>query len=74
MPGLDGTGPQARGPMSGGARGFCSLPAGRDGSLLPCVVPGFLPSALDFLRRVHGVPKPWLRRGGGRRAARAARD
>jgi hypothetical protein len=28
MPGFDGTGPQGYGPMSGGARGFCALPAG----------------------------------------------
>lgn len=27
MPGLDGTGPQGEGPMTGGARGFCN-PAG----------------------------------------------
>jgi len=26
MPGFDGTGPQGRGPMTGGGRGFCTLP------------------------------------------------
>ena len=28
MPGFDGTGPQGLGPMTGGGRGFCALPAG----------------------------------------------
>ena len=28
MPGFDGTGPQGLGPMTGGARGYCALPAG----------------------------------------------
>lgn len=28
MPGFDGTGPRGQGPMTGGARGFCALPAG----------------------------------------------
>lgn len=27
MPGLDGTGPQGQGPMTGGARGYCVRPA-----------------------------------------------
>ncbi len=26
MPGFDGTGPQGRGPMTGGGRGFCAVP------------------------------------------------
>jgi len=26
MPGFDGTGPRGRGPMTGGARGFCAVP------------------------------------------------
>ena len=29
MPGFDGTGPNGLGPMTGGGRGFCTLPAGR---------------------------------------------
>ena len=28
MPGYDGTGPRGEGPMTGGARGYCVLPAG----------------------------------------------
>ncbi|HPN72428.1 MAG TPA: DUF5320 domain-containing protein [Candidatus Omnitrophota bacterium] len=28
MPGFDGTGPAGMGPMTGGGRGFCALPAG----------------------------------------------
>jgi len=28
MPGFDGTGPRGLGPMTGGARGYCALPAG----------------------------------------------
>ena len=27
MPGFDGTGPRGQGPMTGGGRGFCALPA-----------------------------------------------
>ncbi|MBU2504350.1 MAG: DUF5320 domain-containing protein, partial [Candidatus Omnitrophica bacterium] len=26
MPGFDGTGPMAAGPMTGGGRGFCAVP------------------------------------------------
>lgn len=29
MPGFDGTGPNGQGPMTGGARGYCALPAGQ---------------------------------------------
>ena len=28
MPGFDGTGPRGLGPMTGGGRGFCAVPAG----------------------------------------------
>ena len=28
MPGYDGTGPRGMGPMTGGGRGYCALPAG----------------------------------------------
>jgi hypothetical protein len=28
MPGFDGTGPRSMGPMTGGAQGYCVLPAG----------------------------------------------
>ena len=28
MPGFDGTGPRGMGPMTGGGRGFCAVPAG----------------------------------------------
>lgn len=31
MPGFDGTGPQGRGPMTGGGRGLCVVPAPFDG-------------------------------------------
>jgi len=31
MPGFDGTGPRGLGPMTGGRRGFCSLPPGSAG-------------------------------------------
>ena len=27
MPGFDGTGPQGQGPMTGGGRGYCAVPA-----------------------------------------------
>jgi hypothetical protein len=29
MPGFDGSGPMGAGPMSGGGRGYCNIPAGR---------------------------------------------
>ena len=29
MPGGDGTGPMGMGPMTGGGRGYCAVPAGR---------------------------------------------
>ena len=29
MPGYDGTGPRGMGPMTGGGRGYCAVPAGR---------------------------------------------
>lgn len=29
MPGFDGTGPLGYGPMTGGGRGYCMVPAGR---------------------------------------------
>ena len=29
MPGFDGTGPRGMGPMTGGGRGYCAVPAGR---------------------------------------------
>lgn len=31
MPGFDGTCPMGMGPMTGGGRGFCAMPAGRIG-------------------------------------------
>jgi len=31
MPGFDGTGPRGLGPMTGGGRGFCSVPPGGAG-------------------------------------------
>jgi len=31
MPGFDGTGPQGSGPMTGGGRGECAVPAGEAG-------------------------------------------
>lgn len=31
MPGFDGTGPRGEGPMTGGARGYCAIPAPRAG-------------------------------------------
>lgn len=31
MPGYDGTGPRGTGPMTGGGRGYCAVPAGRTG-------------------------------------------
>jgi len=31
MPGYDGTGPRGMGPMTGGGRGYCAVPAGTDG-------------------------------------------
>ena len=31
MPGFDGTGPRGLGPMTGGARGYCVMPAGNIG-------------------------------------------
>ncbi|MBN1376391.1 MAG: DUF5320 domain-containing protein [Dehalococcoidia bacterium] len=32
MPGFDGTGPRGQGPMTGGGRGFCTLPPGSAGA------------------------------------------
>ena len=32
MPGFDGTGPVGMGPMTGGGRGFCAVPAGIAGN------------------------------------------
>lgn len=32
MPGFDGTGPRGMGPMTGGRRGFCTLPPGSAGA------------------------------------------
>jgi len=32
MPGFDGTGPRSMGPMTGGRRGFCTLPPGSAGA------------------------------------------
>jgi len=31
MPGFDGTGPRGQGPMTGGARGYCVMPANEAG-------------------------------------------
>jgi hypothetical protein len=31
MPGFDGTGPSGQGPMTGGGRGYCAMPAGEVG-------------------------------------------
>ena len=38
MPGFDGTGPSGAGPMTGGGRGYCAVPAG---SSRQPFVPGF---------------------------------
>ena len=32
MPGYDGTGPAGKGPLTGGARGYCAIPLEEDGS------------------------------------------
>jgi len=34
MPGFDGTGPRGQGPMTGGGRGYCVMPAGEVGRSL----------------------------------------
>ncbi|MBD3378961.1 MAG: hypothetical protein GF408_00670 [Candidatus Omnitrophica bacterium] len=35
MPGFDGTGPRGMGPMTGGGRGYCAVPAGQGYSRYP---------------------------------------
>jgi hypothetical protein len=68
MPGFDGTGPLGRGPMTGGARGFCARPAPRDDVGLGWGAGhGYGPGAGYGRARGYGRG---VGRGGGRRGYR----
>lgn len=62
MPGFDGTGPQGLGPMTGGGRGFCALPAGRAPVAYPQAPTYSAWGALNPLRWIAarwGSTAPW---------------
>lgn len=56
MPGLDGTGPRGLGPMTGGGRGYCTLPAGRAPLTYPQVR---VPSAFSALNPFRWAAAAW---------------
>ncbi len=65
MPGFDGTGPAGQGPLTGGGRGFCAVPAGNVGAR------GYGQNVVYGLGR-GGLPRGCGRGfGGGRRFATA---
>jgi hypothetical protein len=71
MPGFDGTGPEGRGPMTGGARGWCTpyvAPPPRNPTVGPYIAPA-RPIAPRFIGRyfAYGIGRPrWGLRWGGR--------
>ncbi|HDP69304.1 MAG TPA: hypothetical protein ENN38_00620 [Actinobacteria bacterium] len=68
MPGFDGTGPRGEGPMTGGARGYCSLPY-EDYAALGVAYSARSASSLPGVPRARLDARPrlglGLRRGGG---------
>ena len=81
MPGFDGTGPMGIGPMTGGGRGFCTMPMGTYGSSgygmgqFPYSMPydpnyagAFTPPVFGrpFFGPIFGVGRGGIPYGGGR--------
>ncbi len=71
MPGFDRTGPEGRGPMTGGRRGLCQVPTQNRLSDTPART-GYIPRAMGFAWRVFSGGKfgLGLRRGFGGRGRR----
>ncbi|HDP69303.1 MAG TPA: hypothetical protein ENN38_00615 [Actinobacteria bacterium] len=62
MPGFDGTGPRGEGPMTGGARGYCSLPYGAGYPSRPRV--GFARGGRGYRNMYYATGQPgWARFG-----------
>jgi len=62
MPGFDGTGPRGQGAMTGGARGYCAMPAGEAGRQFGRGVSGARCGGRGWRNRFYATGLPgWMR-------------